>query len=168
MEDLTETLVICALLLIIALGTPFFLSRKLRVIKYVSWVIAAFLALFLFIIVPYNGYWTDKEAKYRVGVYQLDITNSNYHRIDLSKFKSITLKLKGDYTFLLNENAPFLVSQSGTWLYWIDGDEPIIKLKFNNANYQYSVSRVDPDIVLDGSLLKEAKPGDKIAFKPKK
>ena len=72
-----------------------------------------------------------------------------------------------DYTFSMNEDVSFLVSRNGTWVYWIDGDEEIIRFKFKNAKYAYSVSGIDPVIVLESNILKDGKPGDKIAFKPK-
>ena len=72
-----------------------------------------------------------------------------------------------DYTFFVNEDVPFLASKKGTWIFWIDGDAENIEFKFKNAKNAYPVSGVDPVIVLESNLLKDGKPGDKIAFKPK-
>jgi len=88
MENLTEPLLICALLLIAAITIPFFLPRKFRSIKYLCWTIAGFLIFFLGVITPLNIFWNKQDAKHWVGVYQLDISNSNYHHLDLSKFKA--------------------------------------------------------------------------------
>jgi len=167
MYSLTQPLLICALFLIVTIAGPFFLPRKFRFIKYLCWTIAGFLILFVGVITPLNIYHDKQESKHWVGIHQLDISNSNYHHLDLSKFKTLTLTMNEDYAFSVNENVPFLVSRNGTWLYWIDGDEEIIRFKFKNAKYAYSVSGIDPVIVLESNILKDGKPGDKIAFKPK-
>ena len=79
----------------------------------------------------------------------------------------LTLSMNEDYTFSMNEDVSFLVSRNGTWVYWIDGDEEIIRFKFKNAKDTYPISGVDPAIVLERNLLKDGRLGDKIVFKPK-
>ena len=167
MNDLIPTIFICIAILIALVIIPFFIPYKLRLIKFICWGIVTLIVIFLFVVPPLNLYYNRQEEKHLFGTYKIDIKNSSYHNIDLGKFKSLTLTIKGDYTFKLNNNAPFFVSDGGTWLYWIDGDAEYIKFKFVNAKRTYVIDKTDSgSLTLNNNILSKGNKDDKITFKP--
>lgn len=165
MNSQLHVITVCTIVAILFFAIPFFLSPKFRVIKFFCWIIFALLSIFLFLMITAR-YDEKQHEKYLFGKYKIDIKNSIYHAINMSVYKSLTLTINNNYTFKFNDRKiPFLVSDSGNWLYWIDGDAEYIKFKFSKADTAYVTGKSNDDsFILNSNILKKGLNGDKISF----
>jgi len=162
--NLTIPILGLILLSILLIVLSFLTSKKF--IKYLLRLFSA-LAILIALIFISTVHYDKYESKYLIGTYVIDVKNSKFRNTDLSRFNSLTLNIKEDYTFSLNLQTPFFSERNGTWVYHIDGDAEFIRCKFSDAKFAYQIIEMDSDLIFESNILKNGTTDDHIAFKSK-
>ncbi|GEM_PF-2348223 len=115
--------------------------------------------VFIIIILASVFFLIDKsekeyERKECIGVYEIDIENSDFNGnfADSNKFLNLKLSINEDNTFSFSENVPFIYRQEGTWTsLTIDGEFVYCALKYDQSNFK-------EDFLCKGFMLSKEKP----------
>lgn len=102
-------------------------------------ILLTILVIILFVIYRVNTVSSDmtkNAVKNSIGTYQIDLNNSliNDYVKDSILFKSLTLKLDENMTFIFSKSVPFIYDSSGTWAFIEDGIYSINQLNYKNSN----------------------------------
>ena len=100
-------ILVVSFLLMLLLGQLMYDTH--RKIAHIIWSIS--LSLLIFFIYNFNNKNTqagDENSQRFLGVYNIDISNSNYDNIDIADYYDLTLTVKADHGFVLSKESPFL------------------------------------------------------------
>ena len=164
MHGIAEILTIILIIFTFVMG--FFFIRKRKIIRYIFHSISLIFLVCL-IINPFIKSESEKELeKEIVGIYYLNIENSNYSdKIELEKYSNINLIVDKNNTFRTSSNFPILVSQSGTWKVEDNGDWNELKIILEGSKTEKTIYKNFEEWTFEDLDIKSKSKNQKISFK---
>ncbi len=144
MWGLLGALLVTGIIIISLLTFGQILYKKYPKVAYVIWGIALlFLISLIYTQNTKNTSLGDKNMEQFVGTYKIDVFNSFYDSVDLSKYCDLLLIVNNDHTFHFSKASPFFDDVTGNWQHMDDGD--ISWTEISIGKQDISQAEVEPD-----------------------
>lgn len=154
----------CTIIILTLLVVGQFLYNKFPKTAISIWIFSALLVVFF--VYEYNtknSRLGDAEIENYVGVYNIDIYNSNYDSIDLNQYYDLNLIVDKNKKFHFSYQTPLFKDTFGFWQPMSDGDISWTEISVGDENLVET--QVEPKKwEFSGRELKNGKNNNKIIF----